>query len=190
MLGFAISDDARRVWIGGPDDGLSRSDDGGMTFTPVASTHVACLRWHAGSLYVCADWLRESFALERWDDGASTPVPLLQFNQIQGPFACAPGTVENDTCGMRWPMQLTALQPRADAGHDAATDAAIDAPADSNVSDVVDVGSTGAEPSPHATCGCRSVGAGRSGLGPIVAWLLAMACARRRSQRATAGSAG
>ena len=158
MLGFAISDDGRRVWYGGPSDGLYRSDDGGDTFTHVADTRVTCLRYHAGTLYLCADWTREPFALARWRDGAAAIEPLLGFAEIQGAVSCPAGTVEHDECGSRWPSQLAMFATRPDA---AVIDAAADAtsmsdagPVDTGTLDAQDA-DAGTGPRP-AACACRA----------------------------------
>src|SRR5262249_38652614 len=94
MRGFALSDDGRSVWIGGPDarDGLSRSDDG-APFARVQDAHVECLRFHAGSLYVCHTFVPGGVMLSRSRDAGATLDPVVRFDQVQGPPACHSGIV-------------------------------------------------------------------------------------------------
>lgn len=171
MLGFAISEDGMHVWYGGPDDGLFRSDDGGAVFTHVATTHVTCLRHHAGVLYVCADWLREPFALARWTDGAASMQPLLRFEDIAGAVTCDPGTTEHDTCGARWPAMRSMFTMRADAGlpRDASVDAAVDAPVASDAD--LDAGDSNDH---GGSCRC---GAAPGARGRASAWTAALVTA-------------
>jgi hypothetical protein len=144
MLGFAVSDDGAHVWIGGPDDGLLRSDGGGG-FASIASTRVSCLRYHAGTLYVCGDWIQDGFALARWNDGAASMMSLLRFQDIAGAFACSDASLESSRCAGRWPMLLSMLNAASamDAGGIDAT--AMDAPGDERAH-------------AGAGCGCRASG--------------------------------
>jgi hypothetical protein len=194
MLGFALSDDGTRVWYGGPDDGLYRSDDGGDTFTRVSDLHVACLRYHAGTLYICADWTREPFALARWRDGDAAPEPMLSFADVMGPVDCEAGTAVHDTCGARWPAMHAMFVTRPDAGvTDARADAAVDAADEIDAGGGIDAtmndGGVGAESGGGGGCRCTVPGA-RKGVGlEVRAFVLALGISiaalgvRRRRRR-------
>jgi hypothetical protein len=190
MLGFALSDDGQRVWYGGATDGVVRSDDGGQTFHRVADTHVSCMRYHGGALYMCADWLSEPYALYRWTDGAPAPEGIFRLDHAVGPAACAPGTVEHDTCGSRWPTVQAMVTPRArDGGADGGP------VGDGQSVDVVGRGDVGGgsvaadadgsiAPRP-GSCACEAAGAGRRGVPAAMfhgfgAALLAALLGRRR----------
>lgn len=170
MLGFALSGDGRTIWVGGPEpaDRLQRSDDGGRTFTRVNEVRTLCLRWHAGTLYVCAPYVTEGFALGRSTDGGRTVEPVLRFQSLAGPpAACAPATFAGSLCAQRWPAVRALIAPPdtpamdAGAGPDAGTPRTRDG----------------------GDCGCR-VGA-RPGAGTIraLAILAAVALARIARQR-------
>jgi hypothetical protein len=122
MFGFALSDDGARVWVGGSDprDALRRSVDGGDSFTTVSSVRALCLRWHPSGLYACAPYVTSPFALGRSTDEGSTFSPLLRFESLVGPPACAPGTRGAGLCTPRWPVVRAMFQPldagAADAG--------------------------------------------------------------------------
>lgn len=121
MLGFAYSGDGRTLWIGGPADGLLRSDDG-APFRPVAELSVRCLRWHAGALYICQDHTVDGVALSRSRDGGATREAILRFSAIAGPpSACAASTPVRTVCGPAWPaVRRAVLDPDAGIAPDAA----------------------------------------------------------------------
>lgn len=192
MLGFA-QDAARTVWVGGPDDGLFRSDDGGATFEPVSNFAVYCLAHHAGALYVCADWVREGWALGRSTDRGARFEPLLRLDQITGGVACGVGQAVG--CDARWPgLRQFFVNRNADASvpvfvRDAGPrDAApardvvrVDAgPGDASVRDAgaLAVAREGA-------CGCRAGAPGRGGAFAAVWAMLGLSSRRwrRRSGR-------
>ena len=174
LLGFAVSSDGQRIWIGGPDDGLLESTDGGDTFRVVSPLRVTCLRYARGSLYVCADWLRDGVAIARWTDGDPAPAPLLRFDAVTGPVRCAAPSPERDTCADQWSAQRALLQPSG-------PDAGVDVMAPRTDADAgMDAGHT--TPIPASNCGCRT-----SSTRPRYTALaaLAMALVPRRRRRPT-----
>ncbi len=164
MRGFALSVDGRTVWVGGPDDGLLRAVDGGA-FERVSGVQVQCLRWHAGSLYVCGNHVIDGFNLARSDDGGRTMVPLVDFRTLGAPAGCAAGTAVRDVCAPTWATVRSGFGVESDAGLDAGTDAGTTA-------------RLTADPG-----GC-AVGA-RGGRANVGAWLLGLlvAAGRRRRRR-------
>ena len=192
MTGFAISDDGRSVWYGSAGAGLFRSTDGGETFARVNALPVLGMRWHAGSLWVVTDWLRQPFALGRSDDGGATVRPVLRFSAVLGPPVCAAPSEGTQVCIDRWSAVSTTIAdtPRPDAG--VARDAAVaqDAPVDAGILDaslagIVDVPTldaprTGAS-APSTSCGCSVPGATRDvGVEALSLAMLAAATRRRR----------
>jgi hypothetical protein len=107
MLGFAVSDDGRRVWIGGPgdDDGLQRSDDGGA-FERVSPVGVDCLRWHAGALYACETLggrMGTALLSRSRDLGATRAVMARVEDVLPPPTRCPQGSIVRGFCAERWP---------------------------------------------------------------------------------------
>lgn len=161
MRGFALRDDGRTVWIGGPVDGLLRSDEGGA-FRAVSDTSVECLRWHANTLWACGTFAPGAVMLWRATaEGALTPA--LRWSQVEGPPArCAPGSPVREVCPLRWQVVRGIIAP-------APRDAGIDA---GNI----------APPTPPTDCGCHT-GARSSPWGGLCLIALAAMRARRRQTR-------
>jgi len=139
MLGFALSDDGKTVWYGGPDpeDGLFRMNIGSAS-EKLSSTNVQCLRFHAGTLYVCGLQDKDGFALAKSTDAGKTLVPMLNLSDILGPFTCPADSPETKICPGKWELAKTAF-PKGDAGVDAAVDAADSTvPGDAGVDSTVD----------------------------------------------------
>jgi hypothetical protein len=189
LRGFALADDGR-VWVGGPEDGLQRSNDGGDVWTRMDTPAPTCLRHHGGALYLCVDWVREPYALGRIRDGATLVEPLLRFQDARGAFACGPTSSAQLECAPRWPQQRMLVTTRPiDAGRDASADGgdviepldaaplAMDASVDSGVA-----------PGGRGVCNCSTVGhaphAPRRALLLLASVLFGVCAHRRRDVRA------
>jgi hypothetical protein len=111
MVGFALSDDGRTVWIGSQDraEGIQRAVAGGPFARVRATVTVTCLRQHAGVLYVCTDEAVDGFALGCSLDGGDRIDPILSLRDLAGPSLCPAGTSVADRCGPLWPAQRTML---------------------------------------------------------------------------------
>ena len=201
MLGFAISDDGRTLWVGSIDAGLVRSDDGGESFHRVNTLPVFCLRQHANTLWACSDWINTPFALGRSSDrGASFEAVLTfsNFTRFVGPPTCEARSEGADICIERWPALQRTLEAPAptvtDAGRrDASVDAALDAPRDVIFDVSLDARSdathdASAQPPPgDGACNCRATSAsGRGASGMFALALIAALRSRRRNRVAVA----
>jgi hypothetical protein len=176
MLGFALADPpiAKHpreppppLFMGGPKDGLQRSDDDGATWTHLSDVQVQCLRWSGGVLYVCgseredadAGYVSDRFAVADSCDRGTTLHPLLGFLEIAGVVpTCSASSPEQSSCPTRWdgdagvkwtfpkddlPLEpLCAFRPDAGSDADAAGDAVVDSASDApdDVSSDADAG--------------------------------------------------
>ncbi|TAK32669.1 MAG: hypothetical protein EPO40_01825 [Myxococcaceae bacterium] len=131
MLGFALSDDGTTVWIASANraEGIQRSEGGGPWVRMAADVGVKCLRFHAGTLFVCADEARDGFALGYSHDGGDRVDPLLSLRALDGTTsACSPSTPVGGTCPPRWATETALLRsidasaPSPPVFHDASTD--------------------------------------------------------------------
>ncbi len=199
MLGFAISDDGRTIWVGSIEAGLLRSDDGGDSFHQVNRVPVLCLRQHAGVLWACSDWVNQPFALGRSRDRGESFEPVLHFSnfdQFVGPPRCATRSEGADVCVERWPMLQRSLEaPEPDAGvtpppdggrRDAGADVPRDAPAPSADGALDATPDAGAPPPGNGTCNCDAVGASAPGRSVALAAVALAAALRRRARNRVA----
>lgn len=179
MLGFALSDDGRTVWIGSPEDGLLRSDDRGRSFAPVSDLPTLCLRQHAGVLWACSDWTQRPFALGRSRDGGRTFEPVVRWEGVDGAFRCDPSLMGPTVCGGQWPGIRDQIARAAETGEDL----------ESPVLFPIDAGSRASTGGASTSRGC-SVGTGRPAPGRAI-WglvgMLAMGFRRRRRRSAFTG---
>ncbi len=137
MVGFALSDDGRTVWMGSADraEGILRSVDGGPFTRVLANITVGCMRYHAGALYVCGDDFIDGFALACSGDGGDHLHPIFSLRNVLGPEECPSGSLVGDVCAPLWPALAATLSP-PDAGP---------APATAPCEDLADAGDAGVD---------------------------------------------
>ncbi len=204
MLAFALSEDGATVWYGSADGGLYRSTDRGLHFTSIGMIPALGLRFHGGALWLVTDWLRQPWALGRSMDGGEHFDPVLRFEDVPGPPACASPSEATSICIDRWPAFRSTIEaparPDAGAPRDAPAipDAVAsgDVPVASDVGSIADapgardVGGTLADATAPADTGTEQISIGRdcgchAGTGPTLgggwaAALLAIVARRRR----------
>ena len=202
MLGFALSDDGRTIWIGGITSGLLRSDDGGDSFSPVNRLPVLCLRQHAGVLWACSEWIAQPFVLGRSRDRGATFEPMVtftNFSRFQGPPVCGARSKGAEICVERWPIfqrEITDGDLLFDAGVIARPDGAVRRDAGSDAPPTrdggLDAGAMDATPprdggivtAPREACNCTAPGqSGRPRWLATLAAITALAFVRRRARQ-------
>jgi hypothetical protein len=191
MLGFALSPDGSKVFLGGATDGLQVAAISDYAFRQTSTVPVQCLRTSGNTLYVCSDELSAGFTVgASVDDGASI-APTLHVANVRGPLAC-PAASSTAACVASWPALQQVLggiaaPPPADAGGTSdgqAPPSDAQASGDAQTSgDAADAGS--AAPAPASGCHCNAAGArprtAGAGAGLVV---LALCLARRRGRAA------
>jgi len=140
LLGFALSGDGSKVWVGSAD-GLYLASRDDFTFAKKSDAQIQCLTWFSGTLYACSTETSGFTLGASSDDGASF-APLLHLATVRGPLACADGTPAA-SCVVEWPSVRDQLGIASDAG-----------------SNAPDSGGQGAAPSDGGGC---SVPSGKSG---------------------------
>jgi MYXO-CTERM domain-containing protein len=109
LLGFALTPDGSKVYIGGPKDGVKVASTQDYVFQPKANIEVQCLGLNAEGLWACSTERSGFIAGVSKDEGA-TFEPRLRFCDISGPqSSCGPGTPTNDRCTPAWPAQKALL---------------------------------------------------------------------------------
>lgn len=170
MLGFALHDDGRTVWVGGPDprDGLARSTDGGDTWELLPYAPVRCLRWTGGALYACLDAARRpDAALARSDDLGATFASAIDVCDLTPGLGCAGGADPAATCAALLPSTRRLLGCGRDAG----------APRDASLRDDADNAQAAVSATPRGCAAAPGISARGSALGVIA---LALVHSRRR----------
>ncbi|HEX3346052.1 MAG TPA: MYXO-CTERM sorting domain-containing protein, partial [Polyangiaceae bacterium] len=100
MLGFALSQDGSKVFLGGANTGLFSASASNLQFASVLQhepdggtrmIHVQCLATHGADLWACSDEPSGFIAGVSQDDGV-TFTPKLHLTTIAGPAQCGPST--------------------------------------------------------------------------------------------------
>ena len=129
LAGFALSPDGKRVWAGGPKDGLRVASTSDFLWQKRSDIEIGCLKLASDGLWACSTEKSGFVAGLSTDDGA-TFQPKLHFCDIRGPLECAEGSTTRTSCALGdqngnpppWPAQRAVLGcggptlPDADAG--------------------------------------------------------------------------
>ena len=173
MLGFALAPDGKRVYVGGPQDGILVASTTDWQFTQTATIQVDCLTAHAMGLYACSNEAN-GFVLGLSGDEGKTFKTLLHFADIQGPLACA--TEAGAQCSSEWP----ALRDRLGASLDPDAGSLSDAGSGSDAS-----GPGGPKPG-GSGCACNMTHGGQRGASLIALTTAALVVFLRRKTRRSA----
>jgi len=129
MLGFALSHDGSRVYLGSQEDGLWSASASDLVFSKKSSVQVQCLAAGANGLWACSNEV-SGFVVGFSGDEGATFEPRLRLSGLRGPLECPAGSTTHDKCLPDWPRQRNELGiPTADAGNPDAggPDATVDA---------------------------------------------------------------
>jgi MYXO-CTERM domain-containing protein len=169
MLGFALSQDGSKVYLGGANTGLFMAARGTLQFQQTSSIHVQCLATHGSDLWACSDEVSGFVAGVSQDDGA-TFTAKLHLNGISGPIACSASTTAGQCTGALYQAMCANLGGCLEGGA-----------GDGGTQEGPDGGASGSTPS-KSSCGCTVVGGGGAA-GAVAAALIALVAAGRRRRR-------
>jgi hypothetical protein len=161
MLGFALSPDGSKVYLGGAVDGLQVASSTDYVFRQTSTVPVQCLRTSGSTLYVCSDEMTAGFTLGASADDGATIAPALHVANVRGPLACAPSS-STGACAAEWPALQQVIggiappPPPADAG------SVLDAGLANDAGDAGDAGAGASMPAPVSGCHCHAAGASRT----------------------------
>jgi len=122
LMGFALSPDGSKVYVGGPKDGVKVASTQDYAFHQRANIEVQCLAINGDGLWACSNERSGFVAGLSTDDGA-TFQSKLRFCDIGGPLACPQSSPTNALCTPGWPTQKALLGcggADADAGNGSA----------------------------------------------------------------------
>lgn len=117
LLGFALSADGSKVWLGGPKDGLHAAATADLAFAQRAKAQIQCLAVAGdGKLWACSNEA-SGFTLGVSPDEGASFVSKMHLHEVRGPLACPAGATA-DKCVPLWGDQKKALgiDPPGDAG--------------------------------------------------------------------------
>lgn len=120
MLGFALSADGAKVYIGGPRDGIQVAGTTDFAFAQKSKIETQCLALASDGLWACSNE-KSGFIIALSKDEGATFEKQTHFCSIQGPLDCPSGTKTNTECPGRWPSQKALLGCGGDPD-DAGTD--------------------------------------------------------------------
>jgi MYXO-CTERM domain-containing protein len=196
LLGFTMSADGSKVFVGGPSDGVhlaSSSADAGsaLRFAARSDARVSCLAWAAGTVYACMGEPTNAYLQQlgaSTDDGLSFP-PRFLFACQSGPLTCAGGGIAT-SCTPGVPLLQASLGICPDGGVDAAPASDASGPMDASEPDAAnpesDATADGGTRPPtgggHTGCGCSAGDtAGAAGMSLVIVAGAALLRRRYRS---------
>jgi hypothetical protein len=163
LLGFALSSDGAKVFVGGSVDGVAfasatPTDSGvALQFVQQSKVRISCLSWIGGALYACMGEPAHPFVPQlgvSTDDGV-TFAPMFPFACTAGALRC-PGDTLGSQCSAGLP-QLRASIGSCDGGV-TVSDAGVSPPDAAS-----DAGNVASPSEPARSCHCGAAGATRSG---------------------------
>jgi hypothetical protein len=105
LLGFALSQDGSRVYIGSTQDGLWSAQASDLAFEKTSSIDVQCLATRGAELWACSSAVSGFIAGVSTDGGKTFTSKLPLIGTLSGPIACAP-----DPAGAACGQQANASQ--------------------------------------------------------------------------------
>lgn len=108
LLGFALSSDGKKIYIGGPKDGLKVAHESDFIFRQRSAIQVQCLTLSPDGVWACSNEQTGFIAGLSKDDGA-TFESRVRFCDIRGPLTCVVGSSTVEKCTSLWPPQRSTL---------------------------------------------------------------------------------
>ncbi len=102
MLGFALSPDGSRVYLGSLEDGLVAANAIDLVFSQTSTLQIQCLATSGATLFACSNEASSGFILGSTTDEGASFTPLLKLDTIHQPLAC-PTTSSAAICLTQWP---------------------------------------------------------------------------------------
>ena len=94
MLGFALSEDGSRVYIGSQEDGLWSAQASDLELQKISPISVQCLATHGAELWACSAAKYGFVAGVSTDEGKTFTTKLPLIGSLSGPIACAPSSTQ------------------------------------------------------------------------------------------------
>jgi hypothetical protein len=117
LSGFALAPDGKKVFIGGPRDGVKVANATDFQFVQKATIEIQCLTVSTDGLWGCSNE-KSGFVVGLSTDDGATFEAKLHFCDIRGPLGCATGSTTHTECTLGgtasnasppWPPQRAVL---------------------------------------------------------------------------------
>lgn len=187
MLGFALSPDGGRVYLGLGDSrelsgfrkveasalGVYEAAAPEFAFSRVFEGQIGCLTYSGSTLFACGAHYSSGFEIAASKDDGRTFETLLDFGGIQGPLRCEGANDVGPECGPAWPATCEPIGVCPSRGADASSEPA---------------------PAPQTDSGCcgseskRSARGGKPAGAALALALAASLALRRRRRSVSPGS--
>lgn len=103
LVAFAAGPDPGRLEVGGRNEGLYVSIDGGETWSgPSVAPEAGCLVDHDGLRYRCTNAYADGASVVASPPGTSSFQDVQRFDDVCHPYACPAGTEAAEVCGPLW----------------------------------------------------------------------------------------
>jgi hypothetical protein len=102
MLGFALSPDGSRVYLGSIEDGLVAANSTDLVFSQTSALQIQCLTTSGATLFACSNEASSDFILGSTTDEGASFTPLLRLDTIHQPLVCPPAS-SAAICLTQWP---------------------------------------------------------------------------------------
>jgi hypothetical protein len=99
ILGFALSPDGSKVYVGTKEAGLFVAKKADMKFVMTSPVHVQCLATRGRELWACSDAVSGFVVGMSTNDGATFTAKLSSITGLAGTIACAPSAGGPLGCG-------------------------------------------------------------------------------------------
>jgi hypothetical protein len=93
LLGFALSPDGQKVFVGTKEDGLWEASASDLKFTQKSTKVIQCLATRGNELWACSAAVSGFVAGVSTDDGVTFTPKLPLIGSLSGPIACAPNAM-------------------------------------------------------------------------------------------------
>jgi photosystem II stability/assembly factor-like uncharacterized protein len=190
LLGFALSPDGSKIYIGTKEEGLWMAQTSDLKFTKKKQFSVQCLATRGNELWACGPAVDKFVVGKSTDDGVTFTTMLDLIGDLTGPIACKAnpagaacgGDANASQCGAAYDLfcsqNICGPPPDAAAG---------DGPSDGGTTPMTgDASTTGGGGSSSSSCSCdlaRLGGGGAAALGAGIAMLGVALHRRRRTRR-------
>jgi hypothetical protein len=137
LAGFALSPDGKKIFVGGPRDGIRVASTTDFQFVQRSTIEVGCLSLASDGLWACSNE-KSGFVVGLSKNEGATFETKLHFCDIRGPLACPAGSTTHTECTLGgtasnasppWPPQRAILGcgggPDSDAGLDGGLDGSV-----------------------------------------------------------------